>query len=349
MELLGSVVVLVSSTLVVCLNDVLQLEAGMIGLLIMWASHFTITLNFMVDTFAETEAAITAIERVDAMADLPREKPMKTSKEFAVDAAWPRTGSVSFEGVSMRYRKGLPCALNDLSFEIPAGKSCGVVGRTGAGKSSLTVALFRLVEIESGRIMFDGVDLSTIGLSDVRGRGISIIPQDPFLTGAALRDCLDPFNKHKDEDIIEALKAVRMGSDDEEENARILTSHLEEGGVNYSVGERQLLNLARALLSQPKLLVLDEATASIDGETDAFIQKMLRSRFPNTTLITIAHRLNTIMDYDLVLVMNAGQAVEFASPKELLDNPDGIFSELVDATGSESSTFLREMANGEYS
>jgi len=189
----------------------LQLEAGMIGLLIMWAGHFTITLHFMVDTFAEAEAAITAIERVDAMADLPREKPMETAKEFAVDEEWPRTGSVTFEGVSMRYRKGLPCALDDLSFQIPAGKSCGVVGRTGAGKSSLTVALFRLVEIEEGRIMFDGVDLSNLGLSDVRGRGMSIIPQDPFLTGAVLRDCLDPFNKHKDEDIIEALKAVRMG------------------------------------------------------------------------------------------------------------------------------------------
>jgi len=344
MELLGAIVVLVPTVLVVCLNDVLQLEAGMIGLLIMWAAHFTITLNFMVDAFAEVEAAITAIERVDAMADLPREKPMETAKEFAVEEQWPRTGSVNFEGVSMRYRKGLPCALNDLSFQIPARKSCGVVGRTGAGKSSLTVALFRLVEIESGRIMFDGVDLANLGLSDVRGRGMSIIPQDPFLTGAVLRDCLDPFNKHKDEEIIEALKAVRMGGDNDEENTKLLASHLEEGGTNYSVGERQLLNLARALLSQPKLLVLDEATASIDGETDAFIQNMLRSRFPSTTLITIAHRLNTIMDYDLVLVMDAGRAVEFASPKELLENPDGIFSELVDATGIESSLFLRDMA-----
>ena len=121
---------------------------------------------------------------------------------------------------------------------------------------------------------------------------MSIIPQDPFLTGAVLRDCLDPFNKHKDEEIIEALKAGRMGSDNDEENKRLLVSHLEEGGANYSVGERQLLNLARALLSQPKLLVLDEATASIDGETDAFIQNMLRSKFPNTTLITIAHRVS---------------------------------------------------------
>merc|ERR1712232_470797 len=132
-------------------------------------------------------------------------------------------------------------------------------------------------------------------------------------------------------DIIDALKAVRMGNDNDEENAKLLASYLEEGGSNYSVGERQLLNLARALLSQPKLLVLDEATASIDGETDAFIQNMLRSKFPNTTLITIAHRLNTIMDYDLVLVMDAGRAVEFASPAELVDIKGGVFAELVGA------------------
>jgi ABC-type multidrug transport system fused ATPase/permease subunit len=344
MELLGSIVVLVSSILVVCLNDVLRIEAGLVGLLIMWSANFTITLNFMVDTFAETEAAITAIERVDAMADLPSEKGMETSKENAIVKSWPENGTVCFDNVSLRYRAGLPLALNGLTFDLPAGKSCGVVGRTGAGKSSIAVALFRLVEIESGKITLDGVDLSTIGLSDVRGRGISIIPQDPFLAGATLRDCLDPFRQHSDSDIVEALEAVRMGSTHSEDDEELLSTRLEEGGSNYSMGERQLLNLSRALLSQPKLLVLDEATASIDGETDAFVQRMLRAKFPETTLITIAHRLNTIMDHDLVLVIDAGQAVEFASPVELLDKSDGIFSELVDATGGESSSALRQMA-----
>jgi ATP-binding cassette subfamily C (CFTR/MRP) protein 1 len=349
MELLGSLVVLVSSVLVVCLNDVLRLEAGLVGLLIMWSSNFTITLNFMCDTFADTEAAITSIERVDAMADLPSEKSMETAKDVALDESWPRTGSIDFDKVSLRYRDGLPLALNDLSFQIPAGMRCGVVGRTGAGKSSITVALFRLVEIESGRILFDGVDLGTIGLSDVRGRGMSIIPQDPFLAGATLRECLDPFNEHTDVEIVEGLEAVRMGSAKHEDDMQLLSTRLEEGGANYSVGERQLLNLARAFLSQPKLLVLDEATASIDGETDAFIQRMLRTRFPDTTLITIAHRLNTIMDYDRVLVMDAGQAVEFASPAELLDISGGVFSGLVDATGAESASFLREMASKAFS
>lgn len=344
MELLGSIVVLVSSVLVVCLNDILGIDTGLVGLLIMWSSNFTITLNFLVDTFSETEAAITAIERVDAMADLPTEKPMETDDDHMPPKSWPEKGLLKFDKVSLRYREGLPLALNELSFEIPAGKTCGIVGRTGAGKSSITVGLFRLVEIESGQIILDGIDLGKIGLADVRGRGMAIIPQDPFLAGATLRECLDPFGTNSDKDIVDALKSVRLGSSSGVDDNALLSTKLEEGGSNYSVGERQLLNLARALLSQPKLLVLDEATASIDGETDAFIQKMLRTRFADTTLVTIAHRLNTIMDYDCVLVMDAGHAVEFGSPAELLDISGGVFGELVDATGVESSKALREMA-----
>mmetsp|Transcript_5499 Transcript_5499/g.15912 ORF Transcript_5499/g.15912 Transcript_5499/m.15912 type:complete len:206 (+) Transcript_5499:4129-4746(+) len=194
---------------------------------------------------------------------------------------------------------------------------------------------------------------------------MSIIPQDPFLAGANVRECLDPFEQRTDDEILEALDSVRMGpngyngngnstanDDDTGDSAptptsakALLSTKLEEGGSNFSVGERQLLNLARALLSQPKVLVLDEATASIDGETDAFIQKMLRTRFPNTTLVTIAHRLNTIMDYDCVLVMDAGRVAEFDAPAKLLaDGNEGIFSQLVDSTGAESSKALRQMA-----
>ena len=211
-----------------------------------------------------------------------------------------------------------------------------------AGKSSLTVALFRLVEIEAGRIRLDGVDLSEIGLSDVRGRtnGMAIIPQDPFLTGNTLKECLDPFGSAEDSDIVEALQSVRLASSSD--GAKVLETRVEEGGSNFSVGERQLLNLARALLSKPRLLILDEATASIDGETDAFIQEMLRTRFVDTTLVTVAHRLNTIMDYDLILVMDSGRAAEFGSPAELLERK-GLFTELVNATGPESAKALRDM------
>jgi ABC-type multidrug transport system fused ATPase/permease subunit len=228
MELLGSFVVLVSSVLVVCLHETLNLQPGLIGLLIMWSSNFTVTLNNLVDNLSETEAAITAIERVDAMADLPTEKPMDTDPEHQPPSNWPEKGLLKFDNVSLRYREGLPLALNGLSFDIPAGKTCGVVGRTGAGKSSITVALFRLVELEAGQIFLDGIDLATLGLSDFRGRGMAIIPQDPFLAGATLCECLDPFGHHSDASIVEALQVVRLGSSSGVDDKTLLSTTLEE-------------------------------------------------------------------------------------------------------------------------
>ena len=212
--------------------------------------------------------------------------------------------------------------------------------------STLTVALFRLAEIESGgTISLDGVDLSTIPLSDLRGRrhGMCIIQQDPVLFSGTLRDCLNPFGESSDEEVLDALVSVRV-ADTDLRGAAALTDVVEEGGIHFSAGERQLLCLARGILVRPRVLVLDEETASVDGETDAFVQHMLRTRFPGTTLLTIAHRLNTIMDYDVILVIDQGKSVEFGSPKELLDR-DGLFGKLVDSTGEESSSALRAAAN----
>ena len=195
----------------------------------------------------------------------------------------------------------------------------------------------------SGQILLDGVDLSTLGLLDVRGRnhGMAIIPQDPFLTGDTLRQCIDPFGQSCDDDILVALQSVRIASLDD--TVEVLNRKVEEGGSSYSVGERQLLNLARALLSRPRVLVLDESTASIDGETDAFIQKMLRVKFGNITQVVIAHRIDTICDSDVIVVMDAGRAVEVGSPQELLEKDDGLFTALVDATGPDGSMALRSM------
>jgi len=278
------------------------------------------------------------------MRNLPQEKEMVTSEENKVSKSWPSNGTLQFDNVCLRYREGLPLALDCLSFKIETGKHLGVVGRTGAGKSSLTSALFRLVEIESGSICLDNVDLSTLGLDDVRGRknGMSILPQDPVLFAGSLRECLDPFNFSSDEAIIDALKAVKFRGVTKEET--VLEDQVEEGGANYSVGERQLLCLARVLLAQPKVLVLDEATASVDGETDIFIQKMLRTRFADTTIITIAHRLNTIMDYDFILVIDKGKAVEFGPPLSLLTTENGLFTELVNSTGVENAKILKLVA-----
>jgi ABC-type multidrug transport system fused ATPase/permease subunit len=190
--------------------------------------------------------------------------------------------------------------------------------------------------------MVDDIDLAALGLSDVRGR-LSIIPQDPFLLAGTLRDCLDPFAGSSDDDILEALKAVRLVGPGADSSA--LESRVDEGGSNFSVGERQLLCLARALLAKPTVLVLDEATASVDGETDEFIQRMLRTRFKKTTLLTVAHRLQTIMDYDNIIVMDGGRAAEYGSPKELIKK-QGVFADLVTSTGEDSARALREIALG---
>eukprot|EP00977_Amphora_coffeiformis_P015196 scaffold4442_cov125-Amphora_coffeaeformis.AAC.27 len=346
-EMMAAITVFIPALFICSWNDYLQLRSGIVGLLIVGSLNFTLALSYLVDYFAEAESAITAIERVDAMAKVPQEKPFVTDQSIALKESWPSSGHLKFDKVSMRYRPGLPLALNGLSFEIPSGKSCGIVGRTGAGKSSLTVAIFRLVELESGRIFLDGVDLGTLGLADVRGRpnGMAIIPQDPFLAGSTIRECLDPFSQSTDSEITSALEAVRLRqSEGDIATSFELESPIQEGGSNLSVGERQLLNLARALLTKPKVLVLDEATASIDGATDALIQEMLRTRFPGTTLLTVAHRLNTIMDNDFVLVMHHGRAAEFGAPCDLLLAKDGLFSELVDATGAPSAIALRAMA-----
>ena len=191
------------------------------------------------------------------------EQEQNFEKNGAVTDSWPSKGDLEFIDVKMRYRRNLPLSLDGLSFRVEAGEHCGVVGRTGAGKSSLISALFRLVNVESGSITIDGVDLSTVGLSDVRGpNGISIIPQDPFLFAGTLRECLDPFRLSSDDKLLDALASVRMLSSIGGEED-VLDSRVEEGGANFSVGERSLLVLARAMLAKPKLLLMDEATANI--------------------------------------------------------------------------------------
>lgn len=318
----------------------------------------TISLGFMVQAISESEAAITSVERLSAMSTIPQERtpPVGTTP----DPSWPTSGALTFHNVTMRYREGLPLALTGLSFSLRSGQRCGIVGRTGAGKSSIALALFRLVEIEpSGSITLDGTNLATLSLADLRGRpnGLCIIPQDPILFAGSLRECLDPFGEKSDTEVYEALRAVRIGNACERTMEEVLLDRVEEGGSNYSVGERQLVCLARAILATPKVLVLDEATASVDSETDAFIQHMLRTRFEGTTLLTVAHRLHTIIDYDVILVLQDGKAAEFGTPRELLEGngngtkdgnggTGGLFSDLIDATGSKTSAALRAKACG---
>ena len=298
----------------------------------------TTILGFLIQAFGEAEAAITSIERMHSLEMLPQEKSMITSEDCKVDESWPEKGELVFDNVSLRYRPGLPLSLDGLSLTVKHGERCAIVGRTGAGKSTVTTALFRLVEIEEGTISLDGVDLSTLGLSDVRGRrnGMFILPQDPAVFAGSIRSNLDPFLVHSDEELIRALELVKFPH-------KLLSEPVEECGGNFSAGEKQLLCLTRAMLANPRLLVLDEATSSCDRETDSSVQQMLRSQFPETTLLTIAHRLDTIIDYDVIIVMENGRVAEMGSARDLLSS-SGIFSDMVNATGLESAAQLNLLA-----
>ncbi len=197
----------------------------------------------------------------------------------------------------------------------------GIVGRTGAGKSSLTMGLFRLIEPAEGEILIDGVDVSELGLHDLRSK-LSIIPQDPILFAGTLRMNLDPFEQYRDEEVTTALKQAHLAEFAESVG---LGHDVHEGGANLSVGQRQLVCLARALLRRSRILVLDEATAAVDVETDEIIQKTIREQFSQSTIITIAHRLNTIIDYNKIVVLSAGEIKEFDSPENLLKDKSSAF------------------------
>jgi ATP-binding cassette subfamily C (CFTR/MRP) protein 1 len=232
--------------------------------------------------------------------------------------------------------------LKGLNLEIPAGKKLGVVGRTGAGKSTLMVSLLRIVEVDSGKIFIDGYDTSTIGLAKLRA-SIAVIPQDPVLFSGTIRNNLDPFDQHPDADIYDVLTRVGLYSNGKSSSSHSSLSSLSlnhvqslgdavnSEGSNYSVGQRQLLVIARALLSGASIVVMDEATAAVDADSDARIQRVIREEFANATCITIAHRLNTIMDSDFILVMDDGQVAEYGTPQNLL-RKGGRFRDLVRAS-----------------
>lgn len=268
----------------------------------------------------------------------------KTMKS-TVPAAWPTEGRLEIEGLVVGYDPDLPPVLKGLSFNVTKNQRIGVVGRTGAGKSSLTLALFRFLEAREGSIRIDGIDISTIGLHDLRSR-LAIIPQDPVLFSGTIRSNLDPFNDQTDADLYDALKRVHLirrsinGSGTftpilADTNVNIfqsLSSRISEGGLNLSQGQRQLLCLARAIVARPKIMILDEATSAVDMATDFLIQHSIRTEFHDSTLIVIAHRLSTIADFDKILVMSDGKAVEFDSPIKLLD-AKGLFWDMVAQTG----------------
>ncbi|KAJ1858822.1 hypothetical protein LPJ73_001864 [Coemansia sp. RSA 2703] len=269
---------------------------------------------------------------------------------------WLTNGAITFSNYSMRYRPELDTVLKNLCFSIQKGEKVGIVGRTGAGKSSITYALMRMVEADSGSIAIDGVDISSVGLYDLRSQ-IAIIPQDPILFEGTIRDNLDPEYKYSDEEIWAALESVHMDEllrtpsgvyVDNPKDKYLTAGPWIEGvglqkwvlpsGKNFSVGQRQLISLCRALLWRRKIVILDEATANVDSNTDKIMQAVIRNKFSDCTVLTIAHRLNTVMDSDRILVMDRGQIAEFDSPKNLLSNKNSHFSQLVESMIASSCT-----------
>jgi ABC-type multidrug transport system fused ATPase/permease subunit len=261
--------------------------------------------------------------------------------EAAVPVDWPSDGSVVFKNFCCQYREHLPLVLDDVSVSITGGARVGIVGRTGSGKSTMALCLFRVLEATSGSIEIDGRDISKIGLRNLRSR-LAIIPQDPVLFAGSIRYNLDPFDQVGDSSIWEGLRQVHI-----EAFVRSLPDGLHtkvtQGGDNFSAGQRQLFCFGRALLRETKVIVMDEATASVDVDTDVLIQQTIRQSFANQTLFVIAHRLNTVADADRVMVLDKGKCVEFDHPLRLID-AGGHFADLVEIGDGVSSAELRAVA-----
>ena len=283
---------------------------------------------------SETEVRMNAVERLLEYGNLPSEQPslLPSDADLIEKQMWPSQGGLVFNNVQLRYRPGLPLALRGISMNITGGSRVGICGRTGSGKSSLFVALFRIVELYAGQILIDGVDLSQVGLTTLR-EAVAIIPQHPNLFVGNVRRNLDPFTKCSDDELWNACRSCGLEQILKDRKGQ-LNADVAEGGANFSQGERQLICVARALLRKPKILLLDEATASIDGSTDAMIQKMVRTMFKGTTQITIAHRLNTIADSDMIVVLDNGVVVEMDSPHNLLKDDTSHYSDMVRAAAS---------------
>uniref|UniRef100_A0A671TKV7 ATP binding cassette subfamily C member 12 n=1 Tax=Sparus aurata TaxID=8175 RepID=A0A671TKV7_SPAAU len=319
-------------SLFVVLSDDKIISPSLKGLAMSYTIQLTGLLQYTVRQSTEVEARFNSVERLLEYITGCKSEAPRHIKEAEIPEHWPKAGAITFQDYKMRYRENTPIVLNGLNFSIRAGEKLGIVGRTGSGKSTLGVALFRLVEPADGSIVIDGVDVMSIGLQDLRSK-LSIIPQDPVLFIGTVRYNLDPFNYYTDEEIWAALEKTYM-KDSISKLEEKLQAPVQENGENFSVGERQLMCMARALLRNSKIILLDEATASIDSETDALIQNTIKEAFHDCTMLTIAHRINTVMYADRILVMDNGKVAELDSPAVLMQRPDSLFASLLTAANT---------------
>ncbi|KAF9942250.1 hypothetical protein BGZ67_002583 [Mortierella alpina] len=362
LEALGAFIVLAAALFAVLGRE--TLSSGNVGLALSYALSVTLDITWLVRSYCDLQNQLVAVERVDEYASKNPEAPAET--EVQLPENWPQAGRVEFKNYSTRYREGLDLVIKNISFEVQPGEKVGIVGRTGAGKSSLTLALFRIVEAanshwakashngpdqdadptkeeqitdlekidveeDGGSIWIDGIDISTVGLSYLR-QHLAIIPQDPTLFVGTVRENLDPFNELEDADLWEALERAHL-KEHISSLAGGLSFKVSQNGDNFSVGQRSLICLARALLRKTKILILDEATAAVDVETDELIQKTIRKEFADRSILTIAHRIKTVMDSNKILVLEQGRVVEFEAPTVLLQRPDSLFYSLAQQAG----------------
>ncbi|GLE01066.1 hypothetical protein PINS_up009879 [Pythium insidiosum] len=310
-------------------------SAAVAGLALTYAAQLTASFQRMTNLITTTENIMTCFERISFYDSLDQEGHTVEERQVkleSLDPTWPTAGAVSFENVTMRYRSELELVLRGVSFSVQSGEKVGVCGRTGSGKSSLMSVLFRVVEVASGKVMIDGVDISTLPIPALRSK-LTIIPQDPMLFSGSLRFNLDPFNEKDDAELWDALKKVHL-YDVVQRWGSGLEYEIAEKGDNLSVGQRQLLCIARALIRESKVIVLDEATANVDQESDKLIQLTVRESFGGSdkTVLCIAHRLETIIHSDKILVLDSGRVAEFDSPAVLLERPGSIFRSLVESS-----------------
>ncbi|KAE9379682.1 putative ABC transporter [Stipitochalara longipes BDJ] len=338
LDAVGQLLIFTGGILIVASRSSVNPSIG--GLVLSYMLSIVQFIQVIVYQFAELQNHMNSTERLHYYGEcLEQEAPLHIGK---VRPSWPENGEIVFSDVQMRYRPGLPLVLKGMSIHIKPGEHIGIVGRTGAGKSSIMSTLFRLVELSSGSISIDSIDIATIGLYDLRSR-MTIIPQDPTLFRGTIRSNLDPFNEHQDLELWNALRQADLVDGEQSMSDKSGRIHLdlavEDEGLNFSLGQRQLLALARALVRGSQIIICDEATSSVDFETDQRIQRTILKAFKNKTLLSIAHRLKTIIGYDRILVMEAGNVVELDSPIVLHDR-GGIFRSMCDRSGIRRGDFF---------
>jgi ABC-type multidrug transport system fused ATPase/permease subunit len=364
-------------------------DPGLVGVCITSAMTFTLWVYWICRFWTSLELDLNSVERVVEYLDLPQEPPA-TIEGSNPPAYWPSSSkreALRVENLSIKYAPDLPAVLHDISFSLGGRERVGLLGRTGSGKSTLAMSILRFVDPASGKIVIDGIDISKIGIHDLRSR-LTFIPQDATLFSGTLRENLDPFKEHSDEECLDVLHRVHMITDEayasqltsrqpsrasicgepsdvdaippsptaasmttSEGEGKItvsLTTQVSPGGTNFSQGQRQLIAMARALLRRSSIIVLDEATSSIDFATDAKIQATIREEFGDSLLLTVAHRLKTVIDYDRLIVLDKGQIAEFDTPYNLIKKEGGIFRNmcLKSGTYSELETAAKAKANG---